>query len=77
MMDYKEWIAQEAEELAQTQFGMPLYQLTPELREAVWKDAENVYTNYEQARLDALFDAYKEGLLIEEVITEERTQSTV
>lgn len=59
-MDYKEWISNRAEEIAQTQYDKSFYDLSKETAERIWKEAEDAYVDYYAALLDAQYEAFCE-----------------
>ena len=58
--DYKDWIADRAEEIAQERYNVGFYNLFKPLQITTWLEAEADYVDRESARTDALYDAMKE-----------------
>ena len=61
--DYKDWIADRAEELAQEYYGISFYVLSGVARTEIWEEAKWDYIGRESARIDALYDAMQEKKL--------------
>ena len=60
-MDYKEWIQQRAEELAQEKYGKDYYSLPDGLQLQLWESTYIDYIDKEAARIDAAYDAWREN----------------
>ena len=59
-MDYKEWIQQRADELAEEILGegKDFYNLSDDFQIEVWDIAEQDYNDRESDRIDAAYDRY-------------------
>ena len=63
--DYKEWISERAEELAQERYNKGFYDLTNDIQMELWQYAEADWINREAARIDAAYDAAMESQMME------------
>ncbi|MBU2051355.1 MAG: hypothetical protein KKH61_20600 [Gammaproteobacteria bacterium] len=63
--DYKEWIAERAEELAQERYNKSYDSIPDDIKEELFARAEADYSNREAARIDAAYDAYLERQIYE------------
>jgi len=55
-MDYKDWIQNRAEELAEEQYDRDFYDLPDNLQIEVWNRAEADYHDHEADKIDAAYD---------------------
>jgi len=63
-MDYKDWIQNRAEELAEEQYGRDFYDLSDTLQIGIWNRAEADYHDREADRVDTAYDRWKEEQLL-------------
>ena len=59
-MDYKDWITERAEELAQERYNKGYYDLASIIQQELFAEAEADYRNREAARIDAAYEAEME-----------------
>jgi len=59
-VDYKGWIQNRAEELAEEQYGKEFYDLPENIRASVYNQAYNDRADYEADRIDAAYDRWKD-----------------
>ncbi len=62
--DYKDWIAERANDLAQERYNKDYYGLPDNIQMELWARAEADYTDYYAARIDAAYDAAQEAELL-------------
>jgi len=63
-MDYKDWIQNRAEEIAEEQYGKEFYDLSDTLQIGIWNRAEADYHDREADRIDAAYDRMLEARLL-------------
>lgn len=64
--DYKDWIADLAEELAQERYNKDYYSLPDGIAAEVWQHAEAEYKDMESTKIDAAYEAAWEAQLVVE-----------
>ena len=62
-MDYKDWIQNRAEELAQELYSTEFYELPENIRAQVYNQAYLDYTDHYAAQIDAAYDRALEARL--------------
>ena len=72
-MDYKDWISNRAEEIAQIQYDKSFYDLSKETAERIWSEAEDEYVDYYSALIDFEYEAAYEKKMLEQ---DERQSNT-
>ena len=65
-MDYKEWIQQRADELAEDLYDKDFYHLTGDEQIKVWEQAKEEWIDHYAVSIDACYDAAEERHLEEE-----------
>ena len=65
--DYKEWITERAEELAQERYKKSYYDLPDKVQDEIFAMAEADYINRESARIDTAYDAAEEARLTQSI----------
>lgn len=60
MMEYKEWLQNRADEIAEEKYGKDFYDLPDDLQYAVYTAAEDDYRGMAADRADAMLDETKE-----------------
>jgi hypothetical protein len=63
--NYKEWISDRAEELAQERYNKGYYDLPENIQMEVWQRAEADYTDHKAARIDAAYERWLDDQIIQ------------
>jgi len=61
--DYKDWISNKADEIAEERFGDEYYKLTEEQQMEVWQSAEEAYKDHYADLIDAAYERGREANL--------------
>lgn len=64
--DYKEWIAERAEELAQERYNMGYYDLPEKIQREVYERAQADWTDHYADMIDAAYDRAQEAELLDQ-----------
>ncbi len=66
-MDYKDWVAERAQVIADEEYGNDFYHLTDQQQDEVYAEAAADYIDYESAQIDCLYDSQFEMRRLDEL----------
>ena len=65
--DYKDWIQNKAEELAQEEYGTEFYDLPEATRDIIYNRASELYVDFYADKIDAAYERALDNKLMESI----------